>query len=167
MGIISERYVRSYYNVGSCRSQQLRSFVLTLYESTASLTIDGFVLGSANSRYVTKSHVMACHPSYPDQLHLARIERFCKINIKAYSGASQCTSFQVLSEWIAYVTFYDEHNCKVWFGGPTQVWARSLSTSEYVRLSSIKKRVAFCETDIDFGRVIGTQRVLVVSLLSN
>ena len=51
-----QKDVRSYYNVGSCRSQQLRSFVL----STA---IDGFVLGSANSRYVTKSHVMV-----PDQL---------------------------------------------------------------------------------------------------
>ncbi len=43
--------------------------LLSLYESTASLTasltIDGFVLGSANSRYVTKSHVMACHGLSP------------------------------------------------------------------------------------------------------
>ncbi len=77
--------------------------------------------------------------------------------------ASQSSSFQVLSECkfldclrhFLLFTFYD-------FVGPTQVWARSLSTPEYVRLSSIKKRVAFCETDIDFGRV-DFGRVIVIA----
>ena len=138
--------------------------LLSLYERASALTKDGFILGSVNNRYVTKSHVMACHPSYPDQLHLARIEYFCDMNLICFQNRPESARLHIITEWIAYVTFYDQHDCKVWFGGPTQVWAKSLSSSKYIRLSSIKNRVAYCETDIDFGRVIGEQKVLVASI---
>ena len=64
--------------------------------------------------------------------------------------------------------FYDEHDYKSWFGGPTQVWTRSQPPDiYYISLSSIKSTVAYCETQVDFGRIIGKQTVYVVSLLSN
>ena len=44
--------------------------LLTLYEKASALTIDGFVLGSKSSRYVTKVHMIAVHPKYPILLKL-------------------------------------------------------------------------------------------------
>ena len=122
----------------------------------------GFVLGSALSQHITKSHVMAIHPDFPNELYLARIDNFCRVNVHDnLNNSSQ-------SHWIARVTFHDPHVCKVWFGGPTQVWCRSLTTGAYyIELSSIKTRVAYCEHEVDFGSRIGKQIVLVVSVLSD
>ena len=68
--------------------------------------------------------------------------------------------------WVACASFYDEHDYKSWFGGPTQVWTRSIFDVQYICLSSIKCEVAICETEVNFGGVIGKQNVYVVSLLS-
>lgn len=136
--------------------------LLTLYDKAMALCIGGFILGSRCSRFKTKAHVMAVHPRHPDQIHLARIEHYAKLDIK------DCKSDTKSSVWVACVSFYYEHDCKVWFGDPTQVWARSTSPDcYYVRLPSIKSRVAYCETVVDFGRYIGKQTVFVVSPLSN
>ena len=43
---------------------------------------------------------------------------------------------------------------------------RSTSDFYYIRLTSIKSRVAYCETEMDFGKFIGKQTVFVVSPLS-
>ena len=136
--------------------------LLTLYEKCKALSIAGFVLGSARSRFTTKFHVMAFHPQCANKLCLARIEHFSKLDIK--NNQHDC----ILSIWTACVSFFDEHPCKVWFGGPTQVWTRSVTPDHhYIKLSSIKCRVAYCETKVDFGRRIGQETVFVVSLLSN
>ena len=135
--------------------------LLLLYYKCFALKIDKFVLGSQKSHHVTKSHVMACHPDYDNQLHLARIEYYCKLSFK-----SEGLNCSLHTEWIAYVTFYDEHMCKVWFGGPTQVWTRSMTCSRFIRLCSIKHRVGYCETEVDFGSHMGKQTVLVVSILT-
>lgn len=134
--------------------------LLALYDKAKALSIGGFVLGSINSHFKTKSHVMISHPRHPEQLHLAKIEYFAKLNILD-SGTDDT------SMWIACVTFFYEHDCKVWFGGPTQVWSRSTTPDSYfIMLQSIKSRVAYCETTVDFGTRIGKQTVYVVSLLS-
>lgn len=104
--------------------------LLTLYDKASAISIDGFVLGSAKSRFVTKSHVMANHPN-DNQLHFARIDNFAKINVK-----SGHTSVPL---WVVCVSFYCEHQCKVWFGGPTQVWCKSTTFDHFfITLSSIK-----------------------------
>ena len=94
-----------------------------------------------------------------DILFLAKIEYYCKFSFRYAEGLD---SSNVHTEWIAFVTYYDEH--PVWFGGPTQVWARSTSSSMFIRLPEIKHRVAYCEHSVDFGSRIG---VLVASILSN
>jgi len=133
--------------------------LLALYQRAAALSVGGFILGSTNSRFVTTSHVMAIHPKHPNQLFFAKIEHFAKLDIKDNSKAA------TVSVWTACVRFYDEHQCKVWFGGPTQVWTRTTSLDAfYIPLHCIKTRVAYCETLVDFGRVIGNE---IVSLLSN
>lgn len=73
-----------------------------------------------------------------------------------------------MSMWTACVQFFEEHQCKVWFGGPTEVLTRITSPDVfYIPLYDIKTRVAYCETSVDFGRVIGEEVVYVVSFLSN
>ena len=47
------------------------------------------------------------------------------------------------------------------------MWCRTQSTScNYVPLSSIVSRAAYCEAEVDFGRVIGKQIVLAVSIIA-
>ena len=136
--------------------------VLTLYKKAAALSVGGFILGSAKSRFVTTSHVMAHHPNHPDHLYLARIEHFAKLEVRDNSKAN------TISIWTACVQFFDKHQCKVWFGGPTEVWTRTTSLDAfYIPLHDIKTRVAYCEKLVNFGRVIGKEMVFVVSLLSN
>ncbi len=58
-----------------------------------------------------------------DILFLAKIEYYCKFSFRYAEGLD---SSNVHTEWIAFVTYYDEH--PVWSSsppGPTQVWARS------------------------------------------
>ena len=95
--------------------------LLTLYKKVAALSVGGFILGSRKSRFITTSHVMAFHPNYPNQLYLARIEHFAMMDIRDNSKAN------TISIWTACVHFFDEHPCKVWFEGPTQVWTRTTS----------------------------------------
>lgn len=138
--------------------------LLTLYDKATALSIGGYILGSTCSRFKTKSHVMAIHPKRPGEIHLARIEHFANLDVK--DNGSDNSSQKRL--WAACVNFYYEHDCKVWFGHPTQVWSRSTSPDFfYISLSSIKSRVAYCESIVDFGRFIGKETVYVVSILSN
>ena len=52
--------------------------------------------------------------------------------------------------------------------GPHKLWCKSLQPDSYfIKLSSIKSRVAYCEAVVDSGRIIEKQNVLVVSLLTN
>lgn len=94
------------------------------------------------------------------ELHFATIEHFCKVNYNCSDSTG------TTSKWVASVVFYDVHQCRVWYGGPTEVWCRSLSAagSLYIDLSGIQSRVAYCEADVDFGRVIG---IMIVSSLTN
>ena len=136
--------------------------LLTLYQKSSVLSVGGFILGSTSSRHVTTSCVMAIHPDHPDRLNLAKIEHFAKLDIK--DNSKNLT----ISVWTACARFYAEHPCKLWFGGPTQVWTKTSSfDAYYIPLHFIKTRVAYSETVVDFGRIIGKESVYVVSLLSN
>ena len=138
--------------------------ILTLFDKATAISVGEFVLGSTKSRFFTKSHVMALHPNNPDQCFLAMIEYFAKVNVRD----NQCSNESISTVWVACVTFYMEHPCKSWFGGPMQVWSKSTSFDcHFINLSSIKSRVAYCETDVDFGGMVGQQNVLIVSVLSN
>ena len=95
-----------------------------MYNKASSLLVGGYILGSTSSRFVTKSHVMAIHPKYPDELHLAEIEYFAKLDARDNTNIcfTSIDSNGGLSICIACVSFYYMHDCKLWFGGPTQVW---------------------------------------------
>ena len=59
----------------------------------------------------------------------------------------------VVYMWTACISIFQEHNCKEWFGGPTQVWTKTVVDMHYRRLPSILCHVAICETEIDFEQI--------------
>lgn len=129
--------------------------ILTLFQKCKALSIGGFIVGSKQSQYTTSSHVIVKHPKHPHTLRLTRIEFFSKVNIDKTMiepGVKPCF-------WIAVVSLYDEHPCKVWFGHPTEVWATSTVPDWYfIPVSYVISRVAYSETEVDFGRVIGSEK---------
>ena len=113
---------------------------------------DGKVIGSSNSRYSTSSYVMATHTRYPGNKP--------QLDILSLSN--------VMSYWFAAVYFYFDHQCRVWFGYPCEVWSYStVPDLILIPISFISCLVALCELEVDFGRVIGKQKVFVVSPLSD
>ena len=136
------------------------SKILTLFQKCKAVSLGEFIIGSKISQYTTSSHVLAKHPQHPHNQHLARIEFFAKVDV--ITTADHQSSF-----WIAVVSFYYEHQCKVWFGHPTQVWARStLPDWFFIPISYIQSRVAYCEVEVDFGHVISREKIMVVSPLA-
>ena len=142
----------------------------TLYQKCKAMKFrtKGYILGSQKSCYSTSSHVLAKHPRHPDSRpHLARIEFLAKVDIQLLSSDPYRPT-QVQSHWFAAVSYYFEHQCRVWFGYPCEVWPTALFPNVcYVPLSYITCRVAFCQLDVDFGHVIGKERFTVVSPLSD
>ena len=93
--------------------------------------------------------------------NLAIIEFFAKVDVIT-TDDNHPSSF-----WIAVVSFQYEHQCKVWFGHPTQIWAWStLPDWFFIPISYIQSRVAYCETEVDFGHIIGKENIVVVSPLA-
>ena len=133
--------------------------ILALFQKCKALSFGDFVIGSCSSRYTTSSHVMAKHPSNLGT-HLAKIEFFAKVDIQQRAGPVSC--------WIAAVSFYFQHEYKVWFGYPTEVWALStMSDVFFIPIEHIICRVAYAKMEVDFGRLIGKQEVMVVSPLAD
>ena len=138
------------------------SKILTLFQKCKAIYIGDFIVGSKVSQYTTSSHVIVKHPKHPHGLHLARIEFFAKVNIDTTSLPRGVDP----TFWIAVVSLYDEHPCKMWFGHPTEVWATStLPDCFFLPISYVVSRVAYCELDVNFGRFIGREKVIFVSPL--
>ena len=61
--------------------------------------------------------------------------------------------------WLASVSFYCEHQCRVWYGSQVEVWS-TVNTQDihFIPVSSIKCCVVYSQQEVDFGRIIGTER---------
>ena len=72
--------------------------ILTLYEKSIALIINGFVLGSKSSRYITSVHVMVKRNATDSHLQLALIHHFLQVDIwhtcdEPYSENRACTKW--------------------------------------------------------------------------
>ena len=67
--------------------------------------------------------------------------------------------------WLVNCTSYLEHQCRCWYGYPTQVWSNDLSScgNKYFLLKEIKGRVVYVNASVNFGRFIGEDDVLIVA----
>ena len=119
--------------------------VFTLYRKCGAIKVGQFVVGSKSSRFNTVSIVKLFTIN---RERLAEVQFFCKCKVKCNGICKDI--------WLAAVCFFPEHQCKMWLGRPSEVWA----------LSEFHNRVAFTKGSVNFGRYIGTDNVVIVSPLS-
>lgn len=123
------------------------------------------MLGSCRGKFSSTSIVkveqlvLQDDGTYLQQVKLTEIDHYAKCSLKDPAGAN------VAFVWLAAGSFFfDDHQCKVWYGYPIEVWGGvSKSDIKYVLVSSTHRRVAFCKASVSFSRHIGTNKVIVVS----
>ena len=136
-----------------CQGQSFK--ILTLCMQTKALLVGDFVLGAKKSRHSQASLVLAEHSE--DRLELAEIQYFARG--VAILDQNPTTSVEV---WFAFVHWFEEHPCKVWYGHPVQVWTTVTCTNSFIPVSSIQSRVVFVKCTRDFGSALCNDTVYVV-----
>ena len=132
-----------------------------LCRQAKALTVGDFILGAKNSRHSQSSLVLAERSE--ERIELAEIEYF--IECVAIPDNSPTAPKKV---WFAYVNWFLEHPCKVWFGHPVQVWTTVRCRSSFIPVSSIKSRVVYVKCTRSFGQTLINDTVyVIVPLKSN
>ena len=139
--------------------------LLTLFNKCSALKIGSFILGSCTSRFSSVSVVkVRLHPTAAEE-RLAKIQYYVKCSIAYDNTMINLTCHSYL---LAAISLFDEHQCKMWFGRPTEVWSGVTSSDVYfIPISYITKRVAYVKTSWKFGTVIGTDSVMIVTPLTH
>ena len=129
--------------------------VLPLVRKCAAVKVGNYILGSKKSRHATSSVVKACHVDDARKICLAEIQYFFQCDVCVGSDGA-------ISFWFVAVSFYFDHQCRVWFGSPTEVWSAVASPDIFfLPLSCIRSRVAYCKKEVHFGHVIGNDSVII------
>ena len=130
--------------------------LLSLFEKAGAVKIGCFIIGSKCSHFTTVS-VVKVHSL--DQDRLAEIQYFARCTIK--DG-----DLETSHVWLAAVCFFPVHQCKVWYGSPTEVWGGITDTDvHYIPLTEIENRVTFTKCSTNFGQHIGIDNVIVATPL--
>ena len=117
---------------------------------------EGHVLGAKNSRH-SRSCLVLCRHVDRDDTGLASILFFAECITKNSNNGQQN------GLWVAAVSWYMPHDCFVWFGKPTQVWATATFPGySFVPVGNIKSRVLYTQAEVNFGRIIGLDTVNIV-----
>lgn len=74
---------------------------------------------------------------------------------------NESESVQTLTVWLAFVSMFEEHPCRVWYGTPTQVWCTTCSFSQFIPITNITCCSVSLKTSVHFGS--GTDSVYVVT----
>ena len=133
---------------------------LFLYKHAKAIKVGDYVIGACGSRYQRSSLVLV-GALEGDSVSLARIEFFAECSVMLKESNATHTS------WLAAVSRFMEHPCRVWYGFPTQVWCTTACSLEFIPIDFIKSRVVYVNASLHFGRVIGTDTVFVVTPLEN
>ena len=98
---------------------------------------------------------MLCKHIDRNETSLAAIQYFAECTAKSNDNSEQPAL------WVAAVSWYMPHDCAVWFGKHTQVWATVtfLGYSFVPFFCHIISRVLYTKADVNFGRVRGTEKV--------
>lgn len=131
---------------------------LLLFKKAKALKVGEYVVGSNGPRYQRSSIVLA-KTLTGDSLSLARIDFYaeCSILLNACESNPQRTS------WLAAVSWFMEHPCRMWYGVPVQVWCTTVHSFQFIPINLIKCRVVYVKATVDFGRRIGTDTVYIVT----
>ena len=120
------------------------------------LKLGSFALGSEQGKFKNSSSLLVKTP-HEDKFQAVIVNYYiqCKIILSNQSSSELV--------WVAVVSKFESHPCYSWFGEPVQVWSRVIENNQqYIPISMIKSRVVSSELQIDFGRFMGEQTVLIV-----
>lgn len=134
--------------------------ILALYKRCRAINVGPFQLGSCKSKFVSSSRVMVKR-SGAQQPWLAEIQYYAQCAILEPGGETRV-------EWVVAVSFFFEHNCRVWYGYPAEVWSTAtLPDIVFIPISNVISRIVYVESVVNFGRIAGEQKVLVVVPISS
>lgn len=141
-------------NVGSHIIQENTFEVLSLFLKCKAIKVGKYVLGSKASRFSTS---IVKVQTAEDSTSLAEVQYFAKCTVLIHDQSA-------IEMWIVAVSLFTLHNCKMWYGKPCEVWPAVPSLDiVFVPISSIICRVAYCKSSVNFGRIIGTDHVIIAS----
>ncbi len=123
---------------------------------TIDATLNGFVIGSQDSRHSNSSIVLAKSPENGSHQILSFAE--CKLIRSSDPGVW-------VSFWVATASRFMEHPCKQWFGKPVEVWCTTPNSidHEFIPVSNIKTQVVYTKTKFTFGHTIGEDFVYIIA----
>lgn len=133
--------------------------LLMLYERCKTITLNGFAIGSQDSRHSNSSIVLARSPEN-DYIALYQILSFAECKLIKSSDPGVLVSF-----WVASASRFMEHPCKQWFGNPVEVWCTTPNSidHEFIPVSNIKTPVVYTKTKFNFGHTIGEDFVYIIA----
>ena len=150
----------------TCTVLQPNSYdVLILHKRAKALLVGQFVFGAKKTNHSRSSLALSqrtlSSSSAAHSSHLAEILFFvCAVAVSKIDSSSTC------SLWFAAVSWFMEHQCKVWFGHPTQVWSTATYPGYcYIPVSDLKSGVIYSKAVVNFGRIIGEDSVYVITPL--
>lgn len=140
--------------VSSLRNWFSTGTILLLHRQCKAVKLSNVVVGASQSRYAKSSIVLANRSL--GETGLAEILYFAEVVMSTSCSAKTY-------HWVAAVKWFERHPCKVWFGNPTQIWCTSQELiHNLIPLSAIRSRVVHSRLNVNFGRMIGSETVLVV-----
>ena len=130
---------------------------LVLYKHATALQVGERVIGSHGLRYSELSIVFAKRLE-SDRISLAEVKYYGAISV--VKSESESVEFETLTVWLAFVSWFEEHPCRVWYGTPTQVWCTTSLCSQFIPITNIR---CCSKTSVNFGRYVGTDSVYVAT----
>ena len=130
--------------------------IAILHNQAKAIMIGDNVFGAHNCRHSHSSFVLAERIDGSD-VNLAIIHSFVESTVVIGMDDK-------FTRWFAIVSWFEPHQCRVWFGYPVEVWC-TVSFNEYnlIPLSNIKYRVVCTKANYKFGSVIGEDTVYVTA----
>ena len=129
---------------------------LLLYKRAKALQVGDILMGSRGPRFFRSSIVFAQRLD-SNEICLTEVQFYACISVVKQSSSST----EII--WLAFVSWYETHPCCVWFGSPVEVWSTSSIQSQFIPISNIKSCSVYVKASVKFGRIVGTQTVIVAT----
>lgn len=131
-----------------------------LHTRTKTVSVGGFILGAKGSKHSRSSLVLARKTTNGvNSMNLAEVQYFASCTIVSAGDGHK----QIM--WVASVRWYMEHQCRVWFGQPAQVWSGACYPGNFfIPITNVVSRVVYVHHLVNFGRVIGEEKIYVIVL---
>lgn len=132
--------------------------ILLLHTKAKTINVGGFILGAKGSKHSRSSLVLARKTrNGVSSTNIAEVQYFASCTIVSAGNGHKQTV------WVASVHWYMEHQCRVWFGQPTQVWSGVCYPGNFlILISNNVSRVVYAHHLVSFGWVIGEEKVYII-----